>query len=945
MGNVTVKTSGDIASFMTPAETNIKSLKVHFSPKQLGEGDPSPDNVREIVGWDGVEVNGCGRNLLQNADGSLSYLYLKKGTTITISQSMDSNVGYFRGYDINKTTNTPLVWINQKNNGKRRWSEYTLEDDIYYAVCYTGTGMKEAQITLDGSVDYEPYQGNNISYQWKKLPDEYQEVEYIESTGTQYIELPFGFDRTDEIEARFTVFKGDAQYVSDKYIVSPSRWNDNNNRFAMGLHSAGGNNGNQYCVGFGNSLTSTTFLSPRTSSDFLMHTWEYKDGVFSISEIGLRRNVVNDAFGGTTYPLKLFYGYNSNTRGKIAYYKHKKANGDTYDLVPCYRKSDGEIGMYDTVSQTFYTNQGTGTFLKGEDVNKTFYGGYVDLVSGELVEEWGMFTVDEPDTTWKVNHPARIIINFPRKYIFSSRTMPRKSMCTIIPERSSADFNYGYLDNVSSIEHDHVLFLNYTGNGEGWAELFGEEATNENVKPHLQELGFAICATLVEPITHQLTPTQLSSFVGQNNFWSNADYVEVEYDLIETEDIQKCRKKIILNQPHIESVKDNSISFNTDLRAPLKECKVYFEPVQEGSGDPSPDNVRNITGWNKVEVKNGDNVYSIDWTNDVGTVYGGYVDLVKGELVATHYSFTLDGVNYYVSSGGQTYTGTDGTLLAAAYDYIGNNSFKDLPMGVINSISNSISNKYLVTGNNKIIGIQTTNAGSPYYRLVVDASELDDISNSTAIINSLKIWLQNNPIQICYKLAEPIHYQLTPQQILSLKGINNFSCGIKNDLSVRYWNYKKSNSNNIAYEAKNLTFDGTNYINTGVYLFTDENINRDFELVAEGINGSDTVASSGTIICAKYNGKSYGFLVRLNGGSYTNYNGTISLKMNYDNSLIVRRVNGVISISGDQITNPKVKFTNTVFEHPLVLGCAVDDDGTYYRYGHGTIQHIVVRWL
>ena len=38
------------------------------------------------------------------------------------------------------------------------------------------------------------------------------------------------------------------------------------------------------------------------------------------------------------------------------------------DFVPCYRKSDGEIGLYDTVSKTFFTNQGTGTFLKGADV-------------------------------------------------------------------------------------------------------------------------------------------------------------------------------------------------------------------------------------------------------------------------------------------------------------------------------------------------------------------------------------------------------------------------------------------------------------------------------------------------------------------------------------------------------------------------------------------------
>lgn len=38
------------------------------------------------------------------------------------------------------------------------------------------------------------------------------------------------------------------------------------------------------------------------------------------------------------------------------------------NFIPCYRKSDGEIGMYDTVSKNFYTNAGTGTFLKGADV-------------------------------------------------------------------------------------------------------------------------------------------------------------------------------------------------------------------------------------------------------------------------------------------------------------------------------------------------------------------------------------------------------------------------------------------------------------------------------------------------------------------------------------------------------------------------------------------------
>lgn len=38
------------------------------------------------------------------------------------------------------------------------------------------------------------------------------------------------------------------------------------------------------------------------------------------------------------------------------------------DFVPCYRKADNVIGLYDLVYGTFYTNQGSGTFTKGNDV-------------------------------------------------------------------------------------------------------------------------------------------------------------------------------------------------------------------------------------------------------------------------------------------------------------------------------------------------------------------------------------------------------------------------------------------------------------------------------------------------------------------------------------------------------------------------------------------------
>ena len=39
------------------------------------------------------------------------------------------------------------------------------------------------------------------------------------------------------------------------------------------------------------------------------------------------------------------------------------------DFIPCYRNSDNEIGLYDLVNNVFYTNQGTGTFIKGNNAS------------------------------------------------------------------------------------------------------------------------------------------------------------------------------------------------------------------------------------------------------------------------------------------------------------------------------------------------------------------------------------------------------------------------------------------------------------------------------------------------------------------------------------------------------------------------------------------------
>ena len=193
------------------------------------------------------------------------------------------------------------------------------------------------------------------------LPAGYTELEYLESTGEQYVELSFGFDPTDMILADFSV---NIEEYSDKYMVAPKVWNSNHNKFAMGVHQG------TYTIAYQDIATSKTALIPSKRNDGQIHKWIYGGYVFSIPELNTSRDVSDITFGTTTSNIRLFYGYNGGTKGKISYYKHVKANGTSVELIPARRDSDGVLGMYDLAdanpATAFHTNAGTGEFVAGE---------------------------------------------------------------------------------------------------------------------------------------------------------------------------------------------------------------------------------------------------------------------------------------------------------------------------------------------------------------------------------------------------------------------------------------------------------------------------------------------------------------------------------------------------------------------------------------------------
>lgn len=88
--------------------------------------------------------------------------------------------------------------------------------------------------------------------------------------------------------------------------------------------------------------------------------------------------------------------------------------------------------------------------------------------------------------------------------------------------------------------------------------------------------------------------------------------------------LEEIRRNILSNSPHIEFATGTTASFKTDMVVPLKECKISFSPTQEGTGDPSPTNVRPIKGLNRLDVRHTNrNIVPLDgWTANNGNDYG-----------------------------------------------------------------------------------------------------------------------------------------------------------------------------------------------------------------------------------------------------------------------------------------------------------------------------------
>lgn len=186
------------------------------------------------------------------------------------------------------------------------------------------------------------------------LPNGYKRLEYIQSSGTQYIDTGFKPNQNTKIELDVLSAEGTSSNIP--YIFGTQ---DRSNNYFVAT----------WVLGYGSGMVTTGI----NLYDGKFHVVKVENGaLYKDGSIIAQRTVSSFSIG---VPIFLF-AVNSS-RQSMGYGACKLRSCKIYnngmlvrDFIPC-KNPSGIIGLWDDVNSVFYQNAGSGTFISGPEVKGT----------------------------------------------------------------------------------------------------------------------------------------------------------------------------------------------------------------------------------------------------------------------------------------------------------------------------------------------------------------------------------------------------------------------------------------------------------------------------------------------------------------------------------------------------------------------------------------------
>ena len=194
------------------------------------------------------------------------------------------------------------------------------------------------------------------------LPTGYTALEYLESTGTQYID-------TGVIPNSNTGVIADFQYTDtrsgEQVVFGVVENNFLIDRISGIMY---------YAYKQGRSLNGAFQMDEQTARYTVALNWK-NSGTASMNDTTKQLSSVIFSNSVSMYIFASNYidhGAYIPMTGRIYNIKVSQNADMVRNFVPARRDRDGELGMYDLVSNTFFTNAGDGEFIAGPDANNIY---------------------------------------------------------------------------------------------------------------------------------------------------------------------------------------------------------------------------------------------------------------------------------------------------------------------------------------------------------------------------------------------------------------------------------------------------------------------------------------------------------------------------------------------------------------------------------------------
>lgn len=189
------------------------------------------------------------------------------------------------------------------------------------------------------------------------LPSGYKRLEYIQSSGTQYVDSGVTINSTTYKKYRFLFDIGYPSIGGTYWLVNGI--SSGNVTYYFGLSNTGK-------IVYGNGTAdvygSVTASTGRYLVDFNPASGSYKFGDLQ----NLTSLTFNTPSGSQNFYLFAYNKGNGQDMHTERLYSAKIYDNGTIvrDFIPC-QKPDGTIGLWDDVNSVFYGNAGTGSFTAG----------------------------------------------------------------------------------------------------------------------------------------------------------------------------------------------------------------------------------------------------------------------------------------------------------------------------------------------------------------------------------------------------------------------------------------------------------------------------------------------------------------------------------------------------------------------------------------------------